>query len=445
MDVPSTADTADPTPDSTSIPADIAPTRTDPRIVLASAIGSLVEYYDFSAYGYLATITATVFFSGDDPTSALLATLATFAVAFVLRPAGGMIFGHFGDRIGRKKALAATVIMMAVASFAIGVLPTYAAIGTGATAMLVLARCAQGIAAGGEMAGAGSYLVEAAPDHRRGLLTSFALLGSHAGALLASLTVALLTHTLTTGQMHSWGWRVPFLLALPLGLVGIYIRTKLEDTDQFNRIADRGEVAKSPIREVVQSYPLPLLTAVGLSTATFSGYYISFVYIPIHLQKTIGLSADNAFWSTVATLLVACAVIPLFGLLADIVGRKPVLAAGSIGYLTLSYPLFMLLDAGGAFPYVSQILLGVLEAALAAVAFTAFAEMFSARVRYSGTALGYNLAGMAVGGTAPYIALWLIERTGNPLSPAFFLMATAALTLAAVFSLKETRGCALPA
>lgn len=420
------------------------PARTDRRIVLASAIGSFVEYYDFSAYGYLATIMATVFFAGDDPTSALLATLAAFAVAFVLRPAGGILFGHIGDRNGRKRALAATVIMMAVASFAIGVLPTYAAIGTGATAMLVLARCAQGIAAGGEMAGAGSYLLETAPGHRRGLACSFALLGAHAGALFASLTVALLTRTLTDGQMHSWGWRIPFLIALPLGLIGIYIRNRLADTHQFNRIAEQGQVARAPMMEVLKRHQGPLWTSIGLSTATFSGYYISFVYVPIHLQKSAGLPAGNAFLSTVATLLVACAAIPLFGWLADRVGRKPVLAVGAGGYLLFSYPLFMLLEADGPFPYLAQIVLGVFEVALAAVAFTAFAETFSARVRYSGTALGYNLAGMAAGGTAPYIALWLIDRTGDPLSPAYFLMATAAVTLAAVCSLKETKNKPLP-
>ncbi|MEW2507448.1 MFS transporter [Amycolatopsis sp. CA-161197] len=421
------------------------PAGVDRRVVAAGLVGSIVEYFDFGIYGYLATVLAVVFFaSGVDPTASLLATLATFAAAFALRPLGGLIFGHLGDRLGRKRMLATTVLAMCAATFAVGVLPTYAAIGSAAAFLLVTARCVQGVAAGGEVGGAASYVAEYAPAHRRGFLCSTVQFGALGGALLASAVVTTLTTVLTKQQMTDWGWRLPFLLSLPLGAVGVWIRLKLEDSKQFHNLAAQGEVAKAPVRELFTSHRGALVRTLGLSILLFALYYVVYVYASIHLQRVGGFSPKQAFWSTTVTLIVSCAAMPFFGALSDRVGRRPVFLGATIATLILTVPVFMVMNAGHYVPaLLAQIVLGLPESALMAVAFSTFAELFTTRVRYSGIALGFNLASTAVGGTAPYICTWLIARTGSSLAPAGFLLVTALITLAAAVRMKETRGTAL--
>lgn len=414
-----------------------------PRVIAAGAIGSVVEYFDFAVYGYVATILATHFFVSGDPQAALLATLATFALAFVLRPVGGIVFGHFGDRFGRKNALAATVLLMATASGLIGVLPTYAAMGVGATALLVLARCAQGLAAGGELGGAASFVAEHSPDARRGLYCSTTQTGALAGALAAALSVALLNTTLGEAAMSDWGWRLPFLLAIPLGVVGLWIRARLPDTPHFQQVAEQGEEVRAPVVEVFRKHAGSLARCVGLSILLFSAYYVFYVYVSIHLQKVVGLSADVAFWSTTATLAVSTLLMPLFGALTDRVGRKPVFVCASVAGLLLPVPGFMLFDAGTGWAVASHVLLGLIDAALMGAAFSTFAELFPTRVRYTGIALGFNIGSAAAGGTAPYICTWLVDATGSSVAPAGFVMATALVTLVAAVTLRETSGTRL--
>ena len=416
----------------------------DRRVIFAGAIGSIIEYYDFGIYGYLSASLAAVFFVQGDPAAGLLAAFATFAAAFVLRPLGGLIFGHIGDRIGRKKTLATTVIAMALATFAIGVLPSYAAVGAFAAVLLVIGRCVQGVASGGEIGGAASYVAECSPAHRRGLLCSTTQLGALFGALLASVVVTLFTAMLGDDTMVAWGWRIPFLIGLPLGLVGLWSRTRLEDSPQFTDMAERGEVAKAPLRELFADSRAALARTLGLSVLLFAAYSVVYVYAATHLQKVGGFSALTAFWSTIATLAVSCALMPVFGALSDRVGRKPMFLGASIATLVLVFPGFVAMDGHGAtLAVLAQVVLGIPESALMAVAFSTFAEMFPARVRYSGIALGFNLASMAVGGTAPYICTWLIVRTGDPLAPAWFLAAAAVVTMATTFTLRESVGTAL--
>jgi MHS family proline/betaine transporter-like MFS transporter len=421
------------------------PRSVEPRVIAAGLVGSVVEYFDFGIYGYLATVLSVVFFaSGADPTTALLATFATFAAAFVLRPLGGLLFGHLGDRFGRSRILAATVLSMCAATFAIGVLPTYAAIGVGAAFLLVAARCVQGVASGGEVGGAAAYVAEKSPPQRRGFFCSTVQLGALGGALLASAVVTALTAVLTPEQLEAWGWRLPFLLSLPLGLVGLWIRFRLEDSEQFEAVAERGEIASAPAVELVRRHLPNLLRTIGLSALLFAGYYVVYVYASVHLQQTAGFGANAAFWSTTLTLVVSCATMPFFGVLADRWGRKPLFLAASGAFLLLALPGFVLMS-GDSYPaaLIAHVVLGLPESALMAVCFATFAEMFPARVRYSGIALGFNLASMSVGGTAPLICLWLLERTGNELAPAWFLIATAVLTAATALTLTETRGTAL--
>ncbi|WP_326565620.1 MFS transporter [Amycolatopsis rhabdoformis] len=426
-------------------PASAPPGDVDRRVIAAGLVGSVVEYFDFGIYGYLATVLAVVFFaSGADPTASLLATLATFAAAFALRPLGGLIFGHLGDRLGRKRMLAVTVLAMCAATLAVGLLPTYAAVGSAAAFLLVAARCVQGVAAGGEVGGAASYVAEHAPPARRGFLCSTVQFGALGGALLASAVVTTLTSVLSHDQMVAWGWRLPFLFSLPLGAVGVWIRIKLEDSPQFHTLAAHGKVAKAPVRELFSSHRGPLLRTLGLSILLFSLYYVVYVYASIHLQRVGGFTAREAFWSTTVTLIVSCAAMPLFGALSDRIGRRPVFLGATIATLVLTVPVFLVINAGHYLPAVlAQVVLGLPESALMAVAFSTFAELFTTRVRYSGIALGFNLASTAVGGTAPYICTWLIQRTGSTLAPAGFVLVTALITLVAAARLKETRGTVL--
>lgn len=424
--------------------ADIdTPTRVSPRVVAAGAIGSVVEYFDFGVYGYVATILATNFFVTQDPTAALLATLATFAFAFVLRPVGGVLFGHFGDRYGRKNALAATVVMMAVASGLIGVLPSYAAIGVGATVLLVIARCAQGIAAGGELGGAASFVAEHSPNARRGLFCSTTQMGALAGALLASLTVTLLNAGLGETAMNDYGWRIPFLIAIPLGAVGLWIRSRLHDTPRFAALEAKDEKASAPVVDLFRHEAGPLAICVGLSVLLFAAYYVAYVYVNIHLQTVVGVEANTAFWSTTATLAVSTACMPFFGALSDKVGRKPVFLGATIAGLVLPLPVFLVLESGGATAIAAHIILGLVDSALMGVAFSTFAELFTTRVRYTGIALGFNIGAASAGGTAPYICTWLVSETGSNLAPAYFLMGAALITLVAAVKLRETVGTKL--
>lgn len=419
------------------------PAQVSPRVVVAGAVGSIVEYYDFGLYGYVATILAAHFFASGDPTAALLNTLATFALAFVLRPLAGVLFGHFGDRHGRKNALAATVLLMAMASGLIGFLPTYAAIGVGASALLVLARCLQGVAAGGELGGAASFVAEYSPNHRRGLLCATTQTGALGGALLASLLVSLLNQVLGAATMADWGWRAPFLIAIPLGVVGLWIRTRLADSPHFAELERGEEQAEAPVLDLFRDHLGALGKTIGLSILLFAAYYVAYVYVNIHLQKVVGVDPRLAYWSTTLTLAVSLACTPLFGRLSDRVGRKPVFVGASVAAGVLALPCFMLLNQGGAVAVVSHVVLGLTDAALMGVALSTFAEMFPTRVRYTGIALGFNVGAALAGGTAPYVSTWLVDTTGSSLSPAYFLIATALVTLLTALTLRETAGSAL--
>lgn len=420
-----------------------APAGISPRIIVAGAVGSIVEYFDFGVYGYVAVLLASQFFSPGDATSALLNTLAAFAIAFVMRPIGGLVFSHFGDRFGRKNALAATVLLMSAASGLIGILPTYAAIGVAASALLVLARCMQGIAAGGELGGAIAFVAEHSPANRRGLFCSTTQTGALAGVLLASILVATLNQVLSKEAMASWGWRVPFIAAIPIGLFGLWIRSRLTEAKAFKTIADSHEVESAPVVELFHSYRKPLLQSIGLSILLFAMYYVAYVYVTIHLQRVVHVDPHWVFWGTTLTLAVSVICMPMFGLLSDLIGRKAVFIGSSVAAALVSVPCFMLMNQGGVTALVMQGVLGLIESALMGVAFSTMAEMFPTRVRYTGIALGFNIGAVVAGGSAPYICTWLVAATGSPIAPAWFLVGTAMITLLTTFTMKETAGTAL--
>ncbi len=415
------------------------------RVVFAGAIGSVVEYYDFGVYGYTATTLAILFFPTSSASAGLLATLAVFAVAFVARPVGSVLFGHIGDRYGRKPALALAVIVMALATFAIGLLPTHASVGIIAPILLVVARLLQGLSAGGEVSGAAALLAEAAPANRRGLMTSATQVGSVLGLLSASAMIGLMHYALTPEQFAEYGWRIPFLLGLPTGLVGLYVRHRLEDSTAFRKIEKSGEVAALPVVELFRSHFITMLKGVGLTAANFAGYYFVFVYLSIYLQTSGTLTRAQATWSTTATLIVAALSLSLFGWLSDIIGRKWVIGGSAVGFILLTLPMITIMQGTDLTMIIAaHMVLGLCEAAVLGAIWGALAEMFPTRVRYSGVGISFNIAGVLVGGSAPYIATWMIQQTGDKSSPAYFLMTVSAVTLLTLFTLPETAKREMP-
>jgi len=415
------------------------------KVILAAGIGTTVEFFDFAVYGYVATTIAALFFPQSSPTAGLLATLAIFAVAFVVRPIGGILFGHFGDRYGRKPALAVSVVAMALATFLIGLLPTYDTIGVLAPFLLVVIRSLQGLSAGGEIGGAAAMLAETSPDKHRGFISSATQVGSLAGLLLASAVVALTTLSVSKEEFASWAWRIPFLLALPTGLIGFYIRSRLEEAPAFKEIERSGEIAQLPVAEALRTSSKLVLKAFGIAAADFAGFYIVFVYVSIYLQTVGKMTRLQATWSSTATLLVAALALMGFGYLSDRIGRRAVIAASCIGFLIATLPMFHLMQGESlALAVLAQIVLGLCVACIMGPLWAILAEMFSTRLRYSGICLGFNLAAVLIGGTSPYIATWLISHTGDKSAPAYFLMAMAVVTLLTLLTVHETAQKPLP-
>ncbi|MFH8447698.1 MFS transporter [Streptomyces fungicidicus] len=417
-----------------------APSRSTLRRAAAGAtIGSVVEWFDVAVYGYLASVLGKVFFPTGDPTTQLLSSFAVFGVAFAVRPLGGIFFGTLGDRIGRQKTLAWVIISVSVATLCIGLLPSYASIGLLAPVLLVVLRLIQGFSAGGEMGGASAYVAEYAPPRRRGFLVSLVEMGCILGFLLGSLVVLVLNLALTSEQIHDWGWRVPFLMTAPLGLVGLYIRNKLEETPEFTALRAEGKVSKRPLLESVTLHWRSILRTAGYALFQNAALYVILTFIPSYQESTLGHTATLASVSSVVSMILVCAVIPLTGGLSDRVGRRPVLAASCVLALLFSYPLFLMMETDNAVLAVAAHCgLGLILAVFLGPTLAAMNELFSTRVRYGGFSLGYNLSVSAFGGTAPFIVTFLVAETGIIASPAFYVMASAVITLAVVLTTRES-------
>jgi MFS transporter, MHS family, proline/betaine transporter len=411
------------------------------RAIVGASIGNTVEWFDFATYNFLAVTLAVVFFPPGNPTAALLSTFAIFAAAFFVRPLGGLFFGPLGDKIGRQRVLATVIILMSLSTFVIGLLPPYATIGVWAPLLLVVARCLQGFSAGGEFGGASTFLAEYSPDERRGFLVSWLEFSTLIGFVLGSILVLFLTTALPEDALVSWGWRIPFLLAGPLGIVGLYIRLRLEDTPEFRALEQTGAVSRSPLRETITENWKQILQVGGLVIIQNVGFYVVLSYMTTYFQDPLGFSPTAASLSTTITLLVGMALIPPLGALSDRVGRKPLLFASCIGYAVLTYPLFLLLNTGNLFAAIlAHVALGALLAVFISTSIAALTELFPTRVRYGGFSIGYNFSVAIFGGSSPYLAQYLVTSTGNPLSPAFIVIIAAVATLLVVLTVRETAG-----
>lgn len=409
------------------------------RVIGASFIGNFVEWFDYAVYGYLAATIAVVFFPEADPQTALLSTFALFAISFLVRPMGGFIWGHIGDRVGRKNALSLSILIMSLSTFCIALIPGYDAIGLWAPALLLIVRVVQGFSASGEYAGASAFLVEYAPAHRRGLYAAVVPASTATGLLLGSLLAAGLTGLLSEDQLHSWGWRLPFLLAAPMGLIGRYIRTKLEDTPAFRELEVEEHSEAAPVRSLLLNHWRQLLLAVGAVLLNAVGFYVILSYMPTYLSEELGLGTTESYLATTIALLTYIGFIFGTGMLSDRFGRKKVLISASLLFVALTVPAFMLLETGSFLVIVLvQVLLGGMLTLNDGTLPSFLAEMFPTKIRYSGFAVSFNLSNALFGGTAPFVATLLISLSGNALAPAWYLGAAALVSLVAVALSRET-------
>ncbi|WP_061170343.1 MFS transporter [Caballeronia hypogeia] len=409
------------------------------RAAWASFIGNFVEWFDHASYGYLATIIAVVFFPKTDSTTGLLAAYAVFAISFIVRPIGGIVWGHFGDKIGRKTSLSLSILIMSGSTFVIAFLPTYAQAGMLAPILLLLVRVVQGFSASGEYAGAAAFLAEYAPQNKRGFYTSIVPASTAAGLLFGSLFVALLHALLTSEQLHSFGWRLPFLLAAPFGLVGRYIRVRLEDTPRFKALEQEQHVAHAPIAELLGKHRRTMLIAFGVTCLNAVAFYLVLSYMPTYLSTEMGMSETSSFLAATISLAVYIALIFVMGSLSDRLGRKTMLIGASILFAVLTVPLFKGL-AGASFMMIVaiQVAFGALLTMNDGTLPCFLSEIFPTRVRYSGFAFCFNAANAVFGGTAPLVATWLIGATGSKLAPAWYLVGAAAIALIAMIASRET-------
>jgi MHS family proline/betaine transporter-like MFS transporter len=420
-------------------------------------VGNTMEWYDVGVFGYLITTMGPVFLPEADPTVQTLFLLGTFAATFIARPMGGVFFGWLGDKLGRQKVLAMTLMLMAASTFVVGILPGYAQLGIWAAVLLVLTKLVQGFSTGGEYAGATTFVSEHAPDKNRGFLASFLDMGSYLGFALGAALVSILQVTLGQAAMEEWGWRLPFLLAGPLGLIAIYFRMKIEESPAFQASLDAQEAAlkdpafveddsipKGPLAIFTNYWRGILLAMILVAAANTVGYALT-SYMPTYLTSTMGYDELHGTLLTIPILVIMACCIPLTGRLSDKIGRRPVLWMGSISAVVFAIPAFLLIGAGSVWTTLAGLALIALPVTFyVANLASALPALFPTASRYGAMGIAYNFAVAIFGGTTPFIIAALIAATGNDMMPAYYLMLTSFIGGISIFWLKESANRPLP-
>lgn len=414
-----------------------SPTGVSRGSLAVAAFSTVVEWYDFTLYLYFATVLSRVFFGGGQ--TSLLLTLAGFAVSYLMRPLGAVVFGHIGDRFGRRRMLLLSMSVMTVAMLVIALLPTAAQIGPTAGWVLLALRCVMAFSVGGEYSGVTAYLLEGARAERRGLITSLASAASEVGALLAvavsAATVSLVNYT----ALDAWGWRIPFLVGAVLAGVVLVTRTSMQESPEFEQQQTTGRVPRNPLWETVVHRRPALLRAFAISALASILYYVGIIYVPTFLTSVGTLSERDALWFSTAAAFVVILVTPLVGALSDRVGRKPVLTALAVGGLALPIALFALMQTGAVIPTIAgAVLMACLAGGASAVGAVSAAEQFPGEGRLSGLALGATAATAVFGGFTPYVAQVLLERTGWALVPGAMIAVVALAVLPVLLTMPET-------
>lgn len=417
---------------------------------LAGGVGTLIEGYDFSMYGYMSVFLASVFFVGDNRFLSLMLTLTVFAASYAVRPLGGIVFGHLGDRVSRRTALLLSLLLMGGSSFVIGLLPTFAAVGVAAPLLLLALRLVQGFSVGGEVAGATTMVSETAGPRRQGLFGSFNPLGATLGFALASGVSALVTTFTTDEQMLAWGWRIPFLVAGPLAILCFILRRRLIDPRPPTKDSSSAQ-KRLPIVSVIRELPAEVALGAGLSIAMNGTAYFGLTYVSIHMIENVGYSSSTAFGVTTLVIAISAVLMPIAGLIADRIGLMQLAIVGSVGYAVLSFVGLGMINSGS----VTLALIGFMvyminTSAMQVAVYAGSPSLFPSHLRFTGMALGYNIGVAIAGGFAPVVSLWLAEKFGS-LAPAGFPVAVSLIGMAcAVIVIVRRRsgksqGFALPA
>src|SRR5881296_1982303 len=395
---------------------DASTPRSLKKTLLAGAIGNALEWYDFALYGYFAPVFAALFFPSERPSLSLISAFGVFAIGFLARPLGGLLFGYWGDTVGRREALAWSVILMAIPSCFIGLLPTYETIGMAAPLALTLCRFLQGLSIGGEFTGSVTFLVEHAAPSQRGYIGSWAGFSAQTGALLGSGVSALVATAVPDEALRQWGWRIPFLLGSLIALVGWYVRTHVPESPAFVQVRQAGALSSSPIREVFTDQQPALAKVIGLVLLHGVAFYLLYVFLATYLVTMTTVPLGAALTVNTVCMGLLAVLMPVMGSLSDKVGQKPLMIGGAAGLATASYPLFIWLTGNHLlFMIAAQVLLTLLLSCYMGPFFAAVVALFPTPQRYTGLSVGYNIASALFGGTAPLMATLLIEWSGNSL------------------------------
>lgn len=406
--------------------------------IIAAVIGNAMEWYDFVIFGFFATILSELFFPKNNEHAALLLTLATFGVGFCARPIGGLFFGFFADRNGRKSALQLVIFLMTIAVAIIAFAPVYATIGLAAPTLIVVGRLMQGFATGGEFSSSTSFLIEMSPPTRRGFYGSLQMAGQATSILLGTLVGITVTTAFSTEQLHSWAWRIPFLAGLLIGPVGLYIRKNLSETAAFEAV-EKESSASALIGDLISNYPKRIIAAFGATISATIYFYVILIYMPTYGKTELGLTLSQSFVAQGLGLIFLVILTPVAGFISDKIGRRPLLWLSNSLFLVLAYPMFgYLVEAHSQLSLAMvQLVFCIILAGVFGVLSTVLAEQFPANVRSTGLALPYNLAVMIFGGFAPMIVTWLIGFLNTPVAPAYYLMFGAAVGILAYFILVD--------
>jgi len=415
-----------------------APPRIVTKTVLAGAIGNALEWYDFALYGYFAPVFAVLFFPSEYRSVSLVSAFSVFAVGFFARPLGALLFGYWGDTLGRREALSRSVLLMALPTCLVGLLPTFATIGVAAPILLTCFRFLQGLSVGGEFTGSVTFLVEHAPQSQRGYTGSWAGFSAQTGALLGSGVTALIVLNVTDEALLQWAWRIPFLFGSVIAVMGWYLRARIPESPAFEQARQSKALSSSPIRDVLTYQRRGILQVIGLVWVHGVAFYLLYVYLTTYMAMMTTVSRGAILVMNTISMTLLAILIPIMGRLSDRVGQKPLLVTGTAGLALGSYPLFAWLAAGDVpFMLAAQTLLTVFVACYMGPFFATVVELFPTAQRYTGLSLGYNLSSALFGGTAPLIATLLIEWTGNNLAPSLYLSLCAVISLGVVLTLPK--------
>jgi MHS family proline/betaine transporter-like MFS transporter len=421
----------------------IKKTETSPinkRSLIAGFVGNILEWYDFTVYGFFATVIGAQFFPEEDKIVQLIAAFGVFAAGYLMRPIGGVIFGHIGDKYGRKKALMISVLLMAIPTTLIGFLPTYVNIGWYSAALLVTLRLLQGLSVGGEFTGSISFLVEKAPKGKRGFYGSWSTFGVFGGMLLGSGIASLITGLLSTEQLHDFGWRIPFLFGAVIGIIGIYLRKRMGADAYYDKIKKEHTSTKTPLAEFWADYKMQALKIILLSWAFGVSVYLIFIFLPSYLHTFHDVKLEDALSAHTIAIIVLMLIIPLFGFISDKIGRKKVLFMSLIGFAIFTYPLFALMFENTFMAIlIAMLVFSVFEAMFQAVIPALMTESFPTSIRYTGLSISYNVSLALFGGTTPLVCTWLIKVSGgNVWMPAYYLIATCIIAILTALFIPET-------